>query len=180
MYSEIINGKEYRLVKFKDREKLVSKDGDLINPYRRNWKCKYRLDRDGYLTDGHEKVHLYVAYAWVDGWFKGAEVNHKDFDRTNPHADNLEWVSHQENIQYSVKYNHKCICESKQGINNGRHKYSEEQVYFIREQYDKGMTVSDIVRELHGNNLSYAEIKNIHSTVSAIAKRKSWKNLPKK
>lgn len=180
MYSEIINGKEYRLVKVKDREKLVSKDGDLINPYRRNQKCKYSVNRDGYLTDGHEKVHLYVAYAWVDGWFEGAEVNHKDFNRKNPHADNLEWVTHKDNINYSVENNYECICKSKQGINNGRHKYTEEEVYLIRHLYDYGLSVSDIVREIHGKDLTYEQIRKLHSTVLSIAKRKTWKSLPEK
>ena len=46
-------------------------------------------------------VHLYVAYGWVDGYFDGAEVNHKDYDRSNYNADNLEWVSHIDNVHYS-------------------------------------------------------------------------------
>lgn len=47
-------------------------------------------------------VHLYVAHGWVDGYFDGAEVNHKDYDRTNYHADNLEWITHNQNIEHSV------------------------------------------------------------------------------
>ena len=47
------------------------------------------------------QVHILVAKEFVDGWFAGAEVNHKDFNRANPFYWNLEWVTHQENIKYS-------------------------------------------------------------------------------
>ena len=72
-------------------------------------------------------VHLYVAYGWVDGYFDGAEVNHKDFDRENYHASNLEWVTHKENIQKSVEGNYDIICKSKQGTNNGRKAYKTQR-----------------------------------------------------
>lgn len=61
-------------------------------------------------------MHLYVAKAWVDGWFEGAEVNHKDYNRKNYHADNLEWVTHKDNINYSVTAGHYA---EKSGLNNG-------------------------------------------------------------
>ena len=46
------------------------------------------------------KIHRAVAIAFVPGYFDGAEVNHKDENRQNNRADNLEWVTHQENISY--------------------------------------------------------------------------------
>ena len=49
------------------------------------------------------QVHILVAKEFVSGWFSGAEVNHKDFDRANPSYWNLEWVTHQDNILYSYK-----------------------------------------------------------------------------
>lgn len=81
--------------------------GELVE---RKWRC----NSDGYpvvaacgVGKNGEKiyrnlcVHILVAHSFVDGWFEGAEVNHKDFNRANPNADNLEWVTHQENIAYS-------------------------------------------------------------------------------
>lgn len=47
------------------------------------------------------QIHILVAREFVDGWFEGAEVNHKDFNRSNPAYWNLEWVSHKDNIAYS-------------------------------------------------------------------------------
>lgn len=76
----------------------------------RNW----RYNKDGYVVvsacgikpDGNKtfrslNVHVLVAKQFADGWFDGAEVNHKDFNRANPSWWNLEWVTHQENVRYS-------------------------------------------------------------------------------
>lgn len=54
---------------------------------------------------------MYVAHAWVDGYFDGAEVNHIDYNRENYSADNLEWITHNQNIKHSVnggKYKGRC------------------------------------------------------------------------
>lgn len=45
-------------------------------------------------------VHRLVARAFVSGFVEGADVNHKDEDKTNNRADNLEWCSHSYNSQY--------------------------------------------------------------------------------
>ena len=82
--SEIINGIEYKEITVRGRTKLVSKYGDLINPRKRNQKATLHMNKDGYpCCGGGIPIHLYVAYGWVDGNFEGAEVNHKDYDRTN-------------------------------------------------------------------------------------------------
>lgn len=48
-------------------------------------------------------VHVLVAKCFVPGEAEGLEVNHKDFDRSNNHASNLEWTSHADNIMHSHK-----------------------------------------------------------------------------
>ena len=102
MDNEIIDGKEYRLVTIRGRSKLIAKDGSAINPIRRSQKCTTHNNKDGYpCFGGGIPVHQYVALGWVDGYFDGAEVDHKDFDRTNYHADNLEWKTHKLNVSHS-------------------------------------------------------------------------------
>lgn len=59
------------------------------------------LKPDGTKTFRSLHVHVLVAREFVDGWFEGAEVNHKDFNRANPAWWNLEWLSHKDNIAYS-------------------------------------------------------------------------------
>ena len=48
------------------------------------------------------RVHRLVAQAFVDGWFEGAVVNHKDENRQNNRADNLEWVTFSDNLNYGT------------------------------------------------------------------------------
>ena len=49
---------------------------------------------------GNIIVHREVAKAFVPGYFDGAQVNHKDENKHNNRADNLEWVTLKENINY--------------------------------------------------------------------------------
>lgn len=94
----------------------VDENGDC---YTQNGKFEWvhrewRYNKDGYVVvsacgvmpDGIKTfrslhVHVLVAKEFVDGWFEGAEVNHKDFNRANPSYWNLEWVTHKENVEYS-------------------------------------------------------------------------------
>lgn len=178
MKSEIINGIEYREVTLRGRTKLIAKDGSAINPYRRNQKATVNYNQDGYpCFGGSVPVHLYVAHAWVDGYFKGAEVNHKDFDRTNNNADNLEWVTHKENLEYSMKNNSEKWNASKQGINNGRATFTEDEIRSIRRMYDNGLSIADIVKTFYPALKTQKQYHSIHSTFYNICKRLTWKNL---
>lgn len=47
------------------------------------------------------RVHRLVALAFISGHFEGAFVNHIDGDKQNNHVDNLEWVTHQENVNHA-------------------------------------------------------------------------------
>lgn len=75
---------------------------------------KTRLNPDGYITATFGKgeigrtsmtVHRLVAKLFVDNPNEYNEVNHIDFDRTNNKYDNLEWVTHEMNIKYTVLAN---------------------------------------------------------------------------
>lgn len=93
----------------------------------------------GYMTvclakDGKRKsyyVHRLVAEAFCDKNGKGDHINHKDHDRANNDAANLEWVTAKENVAYSAhlmkhpkvacrdtktgeKYITKCVSHGKQ------------------------------------------------------------------
>lgn len=177
MKEEIIDGKIYREVTLSGRTKLIAKDGSAINPKRRNQKATYHINQDGYpCYGGGVPIHLYVAHGWVNGYFEGAEVNHKDFDRMNYNADNLEWITHVENIKYSAQNNPEWT-KSRQGIKNGRATFTEEKVKNIRNLYDNGMSIVDILRIDHPEMVHNKEYKSLHSTYANICHRNTWKNL---
>ena len=80
-----------------------------------DYKIKGRVLAQLPLTSGYLFVHLHkdktsiqatvhrlVAKAFVQGYFDGAHVNHKDEDKHNNRADNLEWVTIRENSMYGT------------------------------------------------------------------------------
>lgn len=174
MESKLIDGKEYRLVSVRGRTKWVSRDGDLINPHKPNQKVKeYKLNKDGYpITGGSIPVHLFVAHAWVDGYKDGLEVNHIDYDRTNYNADNLEWVTHEDNCKWSSKNYSEC----RKGSKNSRARFTEDEVKEIRQMHKDGMSVFDIIRQKEGLT-KYEDLRRASSTYYYMINGKSWKNI---
>lgn len=173
----IINDIEYKEVTIRNRTKLISKNGDALNPIHRNQKCTIHYNPDGYpCFGGGVPVHLYVAYGWVDGWFEGAEVNHIDYDRNNYNYKNLEWIEHKDNINWSSK-NTDHYSLSKIGENNGRSKFTSDDVLRIRNLYDSGMSIADILKLDHPELIHQKDYKSLHSTYSNICKRRTWKHL---
>ena len=49
------------------------------------------------------KVHRLVAEAFIGNWDNKPEVNHLDEDKCNNKSDNLEWVTHEENMNYGTQ-----------------------------------------------------------------------------
>ena len=45
-------------------------------------------------------VHKQVALSFCEGWREGRQVNHKDGNKLNNRAENLEWVSASENVRH--------------------------------------------------------------------------------
>lgn len=69
------------------------------------------VDKKGYhwirLVDGDRKmgesIHRLVAFAFCEGYFEGAVVNHKDGNTHNNHYTNLEWCTQKHNVNESYK-----------------------------------------------------------------------------
>lgn len=118
---------------------------------------KWRYNKDGYIvvslcginSDGKKiyrsvGVHILVAKAWVlnDDIKNKKEVNHKDFNRANPYFENLEWVSHKDNVIYSRKAGRYPSVKGELNPNyknNVLHlKYSQDKEYAKIKQSRKG------------------------------------------
>ena len=103
---------EWKSYTYGNLDYLVSNFGRVIG-CARNKELKTRLNEDGYLmvTLGDMQhrsakfVHLIVAELFVenDDPINKVEVNHIDTDRQNPKFYNLEWCTHYDNVQHSVK-----------------------------------------------------------------------------
>jgi hypothetical protein len=59
------------------------------------------------LSNGHGSIsknfyiHILVATYFIDNPSNKSEVNHKDGDKSNNGVDNLEWVTHKENMDHA-------------------------------------------------------------------------------
>lgn len=144
---------------------------------------KQRLNEDGYLevTMGKAKgkrttfrVHRLVAMLFVPNPNNYTEVNHKDYNRANPRYDNLEWINHADNVKYSSNIGRYKEC--KIGVNNGKARYSKAEVIKIRELYDSGENIMNIIKIIFPD-LSYKERKNMWNGIKNIATRKSYTNI---
>lgn len=48
-------------------------------------------------------IHNLVAKTYCEGYFEGAVVNHKDFNKCNNHYTNLEWITRSDNSKHAYK-----------------------------------------------------------------------------
>ena len=81
-----------------------------------------RTETGGYRAVG---VHRLVALAFIenDDPATKTEVNHKNYIRDDNHVDNLEWMSHADNVRYSVW---RRDINGEKNPNSGNHKLSEK------------------------------------------------------
>ena len=165
-----------RWVEFKDGRKYHYNEKIVIGSIGRDGYIDVKLSKNGKCKT--VKLHRIVALAFVknDDKENKTEVNHKDLDRTNAKASNLEWVTHQENIKYSHdlgSYN----TELKLGIYNGRSKYTVNEVIEMRRLFDEeNKTVTEIIKIFYPN-ATYKERKNKFSRIKDIVTRKTYTNI---
>lgn len=77
--------------------------------------------RYAYLKDiGWRYVHRLVYETFVGAIPEGMEINHKDGDKLNNTADNLEAMTHQKNIEHSYKTLKRKIISGKDHWNFGK------------------------------------------------------------
>ena len=108
-----VNGYEYYMVSNLGKVKSLARETN--NQYRFSERILKRLKNNstGYYTVNLYKdrkmkshlVHSLVAFAFPEicgEWFEGAVVNHKNEDKTDNRAENLEWITQKENINYGT------------------------------------------------------------------------------
>lgn len=165
------------------RKYIISNDGrvfmgekTLHSDYHQ--ELKQYLTADGYnaVTVGDKNkrkritVHRLVAECFIEKPKDGRkyEVDHKDRDRTNNNIENLQWLTHKENVQRIPKEVHS---KAKLADKNGRATFTWEQIDQIRKWYTEGKTIIDITRLVYGNDIPY---KYKWTTISHIVKNETW------
>lgn len=110
-------------------------------------------------------VHRLVAMAWCDGYAEGLQVNHRDGNKLNNHASNLEWVTASRNNAHA----HASGLRGDAGIGsrNSMARLKERDVAEIKASLKAGYPPRRI-----------ANWHKVHpSTVYAIASGRAWAGL---
>ena len=108
-------------------------------------------------------IHRLVAEKWVTNPDNKEQVNHKDGNKLNNSADNLEWVDNQENRNHAVKeFLHL------QGEDCSYSKLNWEKVEYIRNNPD------NLTQKELGEKFGVAR-----TTISSVVTGRTWKNKPK-
>lgn len=109
---------EYKDIKGYEGKYLISRDGRVISILRHNEPCFEEMRQrliQGYPSVGLRKlingksvqkifkVHRLVAEHFVKNPYNKPVVNHKDGNKTNNNADNLEWCTISENTRHSYR-----------------------------------------------------------------------------
>ena len=89
--------------------------------HKQGYRCLTLVAQDGKIS-GY-LIHRLVATALVANPEGKPFVNHKDFDRTNNHPDNLEWCTHQENMTHAKDAGRFSDNGGKAGSANGNYKH---------------------------------------------------------
>lgn len=115
-------------------------------------------------------VHVIVAKAFhVDSYVEGYDVNHKDGNKLNCRADNLEWMTRADNIRHAIRTGLRKPHDAR-GMKNGRCKLTEDDVRYIRSHYTRGN------KEFNGPALA-KRFDVGTSTIYEILYRERWSNL---
>lgn len=142
--------------------------GDLLKPY---------LTNNGYaricLKGRNFFVHRLVALTFCEGYANGLVVNHKDENKANNRADNLEWVTSEYNKFYGT-----AMDRAKKKIQYKTEENRREREYWKKER--KRVILSKHQREVFicGKNEIWADIESFEGLYQI----SSWgrvKSLPK-
>ncbi len=121
-------------------DRIVSGKGG-IERLKKGKDMSLMVNMDGYLTAKLSKngvsrrvpVHRLVAEAFIENLDNLKEVNHKDYDRANNAVENLEWISHADNVRYSIAGGRHFCTRDLKGANNPNYGNGEALKRFYQE-----------------------------------------------
>lgn len=111
-YEGIYEVSSWGRVRSLDRKVTIPKNGTTYTIKQRGKILSLSNDRNGYVTvhlykEGHAwtvNVHRLVAATFIPNPMNLEQVNHKDFDTTNNHVENLEWMSLKDNNRHAQQH----------------------------------------------------------------------------
>lgn len=148
--------------------------GRLMKQSTSNYGYKVITLRKGEIKKSH-RVHRLVAESFINKEEGKTLINHKDGDKCNNRAENLEWCTNSENMKHAFKSGLKQPSNPNknglmQGESHSRSKLTERDVLFIRKN-----------AKVNGGEFSNVELASKYnvtkSTIGYIVKEKTWVHL---
>lgn len=132
--------------------------GKTLNPYKRGNNKYLAIDAKLYPhKDKSAYIHCLVAEAFLGEKPNGLEISHKNGNRYDNRVENLEYVTHSENMRLSVVH----------GAYEDRSDLTESKVRHLRQLKANGMRTKEL-----------AEMFNISApSVCDIVARRTWKHV---
>ena len=131
------------------RERGITYNAEIGRFVKKNGCIKGKQNKNGYRTISLNKNHVEYTFCehrcvWV--WLNGAipdgyEINHIDAERGNNRIENLELVTHSENMRHAVKIGN---FNAKKAEDSGRAVFSNDEVRTMRYLYAQGWTIKQI------------------------------------
>ena len=158
----------------------ISSWGNIANKYTGK-RIKPEIDKDGYarytLQGYGKKVKVYGHRLTAKYFVENPdihifnEVNHKNLKKSDNYYKNLEWVTHQENIDHSIRHKAQIhlACAA-----HGYTTMSNETVLHICELLEQGVRVKDILSILGYTRKNMEEYEKMRGRIKMIKSRKSW------
>lgn len=154
--------KEYPDYEISDQGRVMSKERLVTYPdgHKHLVNSKILIPRKtgaGYMSvalfnkDGRQdfSIHRLVAFAFCEMTLFSTEVNHKNGIKNDNRAENLEWVTHKENMEHSVNNfdfteRYKKVSERMTGSKHPLSKLDEKKVKEIKELKKNGLIAKEI------------------------------------
>lgn len=108
------------------------KRGKILSPQFDGAKNYLHVSLNNDFGEKVHQVHRLVAEAFCERGPNDTCVNHKDENKTNNNADNLEWCTHSYNCTYGSQ------ADSRKGGKNPQSKIPIESVIFIKKHHVRG------------------------------------------
>ena len=148
----------------------IGKDGRIYSYKSFRWLSNKAKTRQGYpqihlYVGGRPRVflvHRLIAEAWKIKPSWATEVNHKNGDKTDNRASNLEWVTRAMNAKHAGEIGLMPV-----GSNHGGSKLSESDVLEIRQAYADGESQVSIARNYPVGR----------AMIGFIVRRESWQHV---
>lgn len=146
----------------RDRKGNGAVAGRILRVYDKAWRGYLSTHLSRNCVVKPVRVHALVAQAFIGPAPRGEEINHKDNRTDNPRLTNLEYGTHQYNVDHTVN-----LGRHARGSRSGRSKLTEAVVLEIREMRRSGAPLADIA----------AKYNVTKGSVCMIANRRTWRHI---